>query len=217
MARKRITEVEKEIMKDIAHNLQSIIKRKGISQRELSELSGFSTSAISDYINAKTLMAMSTLQHLAQVLNVQASDIQSSLATVDTGGYSVKKIPLLGEICAGNGLLAADNIEDYIVFPYPNKKQPDFALLVKGDSMKNAGIENGDIVFFNQTNQPDFNGQIVAVVANDEGMLKKIKWSSDKPEFILSPENDDFKELTVPFSEVHICGTYMGHIRPFNL
>ncbi|MEC0092472.1 LexA family protein [Paenibacillus macquariensis] len=218
MSRKRITEVEREIMKDIAINLRKIIKRKGLTQKELSELTGISTSAISDYINEKTLMTPSIIQLLAESLNVQAKDIQSSLAGVDNGGYQSHGIPLIGTICAGEGLLADSNIEDYVYFPYPNKKQPDYALHVKGDSMRDAGIENGDIVYFRRAQWADYNGQIVAALVNDneEGMLKKIHWSGDDAKIKLIPANNEFQTKEYFPYEISVCGVYMGHFKPFN-
>lgn len=215
MARKRITEVERKIMRDIADNLKSILVRKGLTQKDLSELSGLSTSAVSDYLNAKTMMAPSIQQTVAEALGVQAKDINTSLAEVDNGGYSPMGIPLVGTICAGNGILAEQNIEDRIFYPFSNKTQPDYALRVKGDSMVGAGIDPGDIVYLKKAPWAEYNGQIVAVMLkdNEEGMLKRIKWSEGSPVITLVPENEKYEVKEVYPSEITICGVYRGHFK----
>lgn len=125
-------------------------------------------------------------------------------------------IPLIGTICAGDGLLAEQNIEEYVHYPFPNKRQPDYALRVKGDSMIGAGIESGDIVYMRRAPWADYNGQIVAALINDQedGTLKRIKWSSNSPKIQLVPENDEYQIIEVMPNEVKICGVYMGHFKP---
>lgn len=219
MARKRITEVERKIMRDIAENLKSILVRKGLTQKDLSELSGLSTSAVSDYLNEKTLMAPSIVQTIANALGVQAKDINPSLAIVDNGGYQPAGIPLVGTICAGNGILAEQNIEDRVFYPFSNKTQPDYALRVKGDSMVGAGIEHGDIVYLKKAPWAEYNGQIVAVMLkdSDEGMLKRIRWTEGSPVISLVPENEQYEVKEAYPNEITICGVYMGHFKPINV
>lgn len=125
-------------------------------------------------------------------------------------------VPLIGTICAGDGLLAEQNIEEYIYYPFQGKRLPDFALRVKGDSMIGAGIEDGDIVYFKKAAWADYNGQIVAALINDneEGTLKRIRWSSDWPFIELVPENENYETKTVTPNRLTICGVYMGHFKP---
>jgi repressor LexA len=125
-------------------------------------------------------------------------------------------IPLVGTICAGDGLLAEQNIEEYIYYPFPSKRRPDFALRVKGDSMIGAGIEDGDIVYMRQASWADYNGQIVAALINDQedGTLKRIRWSTDSPFIRLEPENDEYSVIEVLPNQIKICGLYMGHFKP---
>ncbi len=80
MARKKYTEVEHKIMKNVADNLKKFLKNKNMSQKELAELTELATSTISDYINAKTLISPGNLQLIADVLNVPKSSIDSSLS-----------------------------------------------------------------------------------------------------------------------------------------
>lgn len=96
----------------------------------------------------------------------------------------MKKVPLLGTIACGEPILADENIEDYI--KCPSNINADYALRCKGDSMINARIFNGDIVFVRQ--QPDVDdGEIAAVLIENEATLKRVYKFPNK--IILRAEN----------------------------
>lgn len=217
MARKKYSEVERELMRGIAFNLRGILKRKGLSQKDLADGANLSTSVISDYLNEKTLATPGSIQDMADFLKVEKSEIDPSFQSQNYQKDS-NLIPLVGTICAGDGLLADNNIEDYILYPFPSKKQPDFALRVKGNSMSGAGIEDGDIVYIKAANWADFNGQIVAALINDneEGVLKRLKWTEGSPAMQLIPANDEFKTRELSPGEFSIRGVYMGHFKPIS-
>ena len=214
MARSKYTEVELSMIKDISGNLKQILHLKGVSQTDLSNKTGLPTSTISDYVNGKTLVPPGNLQKIADSLNVLKSDINSLFKKAQ----SYKSIPLIGTICAGEGLLAEQNIEDYIHYPFQDNRQPDYALRVKCDSMVGAGIESGDIVFMRYAQWADYNGQIVAALINNdkEGTLNRIKWSEGSPNIKLVPENSKHKVIEVLPNQVRVYGVYMGHFRAEN-
>lgn len=214
MARKKYTEFEQQLMNDIAVNLKRVLKLRGVLQTELSEKTGLPTSTISDYVNANTLMSPGNLQKISDALNVSKADIDTSLKDI-SGEPIYKNIPLIGTICAGDGLLADQNIEDYIHYPFANKRQPDYALRVKGNSMIGIGIEDGDIVYMRYAQWAEHNGQIVAALINNEenATLKRMKWSDESPKIELVPENPDYNTIQVSPNEVKVCGVYMGHFK----
>lgn len=211
MARSKYTEVELNMIKDISVNLKRILFLKGTSQTELSEKAGLSTSTISDYVLGKTLMSPGNLQKIADALMVLKSDINTAFKKARPNS-----IPIIGTICAGDGLLAEQNVEEYINFPLVNSRQPDYALRVKGDSMTGAGIESGDIVYMRYAQWADHNGQIVAALINgdEDGTLKRIKWTEGSPNIQLVPENNKYKIIEVLPNQIKVCGVYMGHFRP---
>lgn len=217
MARKKYSDVERDLMHGIAVNLRAILKRKGLTQKDLADGANLSTSVISDYLNEKTLATPGSIQDLADFLKVSKGEIDPTFRSHEVEGKN-NFIPLVGTICAGDGLLADNNIEDYVLFPFPNKKQPDFALRVKGKSMIGAGIDDGDIVYIKKANWADYNGQIVAALINEneEGVLKRLKWTEGSAAMQLIPENDDFKIRELSPGEFSICGVYMGHFKPIN-
>ncbi|MEG1965754.1 MAG: S24 family peptidase, partial [Oscillospiraceae bacterium] len=89
----------------------------------------------------------------------------------------MKSIPLLGAIACGEPILAAENIEEYLQIP--KNINADFALQCSGDSMINARIFDGDIVYIHQQPCVD-NGQIAAVLIGDEATLKRVYLYNNK-------------------------------------
>jgi len=100
----------------------------------------------------------------------------------------MKKVPLLGTIACGEPILAAGNIEDYV--DIPKHINANFALTCKGDSMINARIFDGDIVYIRQQTIVE-NGDIAAVLIGDEATLKRVRLFEDH--ISLEPENPMYK------------------------
>lgn len=115
-----------------------------------------------------------------------------------------RKIPLLGTIACGEPILATENIECNI--DIPDYIHADFALRCKGDSMVNARIMDGDIVYIRQ--QPDVeNGEIAAVLIGDEATLKRVYKAENQ--VTLMPANDNYPPLVytgAQLDEVRIIG-----------
>lgn len=114
---------------------------------------------------------------LAQVLKVSPSSLmgwedgQSELPPNVVLLPQMKKVPLVGQIACGTPILAEQNIEEYI--DLPAHINADYALMCKGESMINIGIEDGDIVYIRQQEEVE-NGQVAAVmVGDDEATLKR--------------------------------------------
>ena len=111
----------------------------------------------------------------------------------------MRKIPLLGTIACGEPILATENIEDYVAIP---KELPgDFALTCKGDSMINARIFDGDIVYIRQQNTIE-NGEIAAVLIDGEATLKRVRLFDDH--ISLEPENPLYKPLVYWGEEMNL-------------
>lgn len=125
----------------------------------------------------------------------------------DTKAYHV---PLVGTVTAGKPILAVESIEDYIPVPVKNKGKNMFALSVKGDSMINAGILNGDIVIVEQTPVAQ-NGEIVVALIGDEATVKR--FYKENGHFRLQPENDSYEPIIV--DEVAILGKVNMVIRAY--
>ena len=123
------------------------------------------------------------------------------------------KLPLLGQIAAGGPLLAEQNIEDEIAVPEPLGRNADFLLRVKGESMINAGILDGDILVV-QRAQDARNGEIVVALAGndestDEATVKTFYREGGRVR--LQPENDALEPIYA--DHVQILGKVTGVFR----
>ncbi|MDR1806294.1 MAG: transcriptional repressor LexA [Clostridium sp.] len=120
-------------------------------------------------------------------------------------------VPLVGLVTAGEPILAVEQIEGYV--PYSGRagrQKKLFALRVRGDSMKNAAILDGDIVIVEQTPAAE-NGDIVVAMLEDEATVKR--FFQEKRGFRLQPENDDYKPILC--RELIILGKVIGLTREY--
>ena len=115
----------------------------------------------------------------------------------------LKRFPMLGEIACGEPVFADEDKEHYVMADMDI--HADFCLTAKGDSMVNARIYEGDIVFIKEMPIVE-NGDIAAVIIDDEATLKRVYYYPDKGKLILSPENSAYEPL------VYI-GEELNHIR----
>lgn len=132
--------------------------------------------------------------------------------TVRIKGFDTKAyhVPLVGTVTAGQPILAIESIEDYIPVPVKNKGKNMFALKVRGDSMINAGILDGDMVIVEKTPVAS-NGEIVVALIGDEATVKR--FYKEKGHFRLQPENDIYEPIIV--KEVMILGKVNMVIRKY--
>ncbi|MBQ7957955.1 MAG: transcriptional repressor LexA [Clostridia bacterium] len=122
---------------------------------------------------------------------------------------NVTHVPLLGTVTAGMPILAVEQIESYVPYSgYVSKDKPLFALHVKGESMINAGILDGDIIFVERTPAAR-DGEIVVAMIEDEATVKR--FFKEKDHFRLQPENDAFEPILC--TEVAILGKVVALMR----
>ncbi len=146
----------------------------------------------------------------------RSSDRKDSDNTSSISGIipfpKMKKVPLLGTIACGEPILAQENIDAYINMP--EDVGCSFALQCKGDSMINARIFDGDIVYIRE--QPDVeNGEIAAVLIDNEATLKKVYKYPNRIE--LRPENPTMKPLEYEgedMNKVRIIGKAVYFLSP---
>lgn len=157
----------------IGSRLRYLRKQDDITQQQLADAIGVAKSTISMYENGQREPDFETLESLADYFNVEMS-------TFFPGGNSIpgifplpasKSYPLVGDIACGTPILAEQNITEYVDFP--GDLHADFCLRCRGDSMIEARIYDGDIVFVRQ--QPDVeDGEIAVVLIGEETTLKRV-------------------------------------------
>lgn len=126
--------------------------------------------------------------------------------------HEVVNVPLVGTVAAGQPILAAENIESYFPIPAEYISNHDtFMLKVKGDSMVNAGIFDGDRIMVQQQNTAE-NGDIVVAMVDDSATVKT--FYKENGHYRLQPENDSMNPIIV--DEVTILGKVFGVFRLFD-
>lgn len=124
-------------------------------------------------------------------------------------GSGAVKVPLLGTVTAGAPILAVQDVEEYIPFRSGSYSGKDlFALHVKGESMINAGILNGDIIIVQRTSTAR-NGEIVVALVEDEATVKR--FYKENGHYRLQPENDTMDPIIV--TQCKILGKVISLMR----
>ena len=198
--------------------LNKAFKASGLSQSELCDKADINKGALSSYLSGRYFPKQIALEKLSSVLNVSISylmgfDVSTSESSVNQSLPSNimvpagRQIPILGTICAGNGIHCEENFEGY--FLVDRSIKADYCLRVKGDSMIDANIYDGDVAFLKK----DFDfidGEIYAVCygAEESASLKKLYKADDK--IMLQPCNSDYAAAFVSVDEVVIVGECIG-------
>lgn len=124
----------------------------------------------------------------------------------------VVNVPMIGQVAAGQPILAVENIDNY--FPIPAEYMPNketFMLKVKGESMINVGIFDGDSLLVEKQSEAS-NGEIVVALVDDSATVKT--FYKENGHYRLQPENDTMDPIIVP--ECQILGKVFGVFRFFN-
>lgn len=175
------------------------------------------------------------VREICEAVNLKStSSVHSHLETLEKNGYirrdptkpraieilddsfnltrrEMVNVPIVGQVAAGEPILAQENIENY--FPIPTEFMPNnqtFLLKVKGESMINVGILDGDMVLVEQASTAS-NGDMVVALIEDGATVKT--FYKEEGIFRLQPENDSMEPIIV--SEVSILGKVIGVFRFF--
>ncbi len=129
-------------------------------------------------------------------------------------GRNAALIPLVGTIAAGVPITATQNVESHLSVPQElvhNVKNP-FALRVRGDSMINAHIMDGDVVVIREQRTAE-NGDLVAVLLGDEATIKHIQFTQTGARLL--PANPAYDPIEIHREDSHIIGKVIGLIRSY--
>ncbi len=160
-------------------NIGTLIKKlrteNGYSQEELGSMLGVQRAAVQKWeCGTVKNLKRETIKKLSEIFNVPPSSFidDEYLSYENVISFpKMNRIPILGTIACGTPILATENLEGETTIPEDIKA--DFALRCNGDSMIDARINNGDIVYIRQ--QPTVeNGEIAAVLIDDEATLKRV-------------------------------------------
>lgn len=156
------------------------------STREIAAGVGLSTGTITNYMKA---MRENGMLDYSGYRNVKTKRDMLSLA-------NLCNVPVLGRVSCGIAKYAEENIEEYVKLPSSIFGKGNFFILrANGDSMINAGINDGDYVLIRQQSTAEYNQIVVALVDEDEATLKRFRPQADC--IYLHPENPNYDDIVV--------------------
>lgn len=185
----------------ICKNLRALRKARGLTLEEVASKIGtskqtvqrYETGIISNIPRDKVEALASVYGTTPAVLMGWNDGVGEDLSSYNNiSAVSVRKIPMLGSIACGKPIYTEEEHESFV--SADSTLDADFCLRACGDSMIGARIHDGDTVFIRKQDAVD-NGQIAAVIINDEATLKRVYYYPDEGKLILSPENPKYPPL----------------------
>lgn len=191
----------------------------GLTLEEVGNAVGVSKSTVKKWEDGYiSNMRRDKISELAKVLRLNPVSLITGEETNENESESIydrfdnikplqlKKFPMLGEIACGEPIWADEDHESFIMADMDINA--DFCLTAKGDSMINARIYDGDYVFIRKMPMVE-NGEIAAVIIDNEATLKRVYYYPEKNKLILNPENPAFEPLVYmneELDEIRILG-----------
>lgn len=185
-------------------NLKMLRKSKGYSMDELCKIYNnrfngkMNKSTLSRYENGLQEPMLTVVRNLSEIFGVTVDDLSDNTTSDIFSQFDnlsliqTQRIPMLGEIACGEPIWCDEDRESYI--EAGTNIRADFCLKAKGDSMINARICDGDIVFIRQQPMVE-NGDIAAVIIDNEATLKRVYFDKENGKLVLQAENPKYSPL----------------------
>lgn len=185
-----------------SNNLKRYMEREKMNTADLANALSLPFSTVSDWVHGRKYPRMDKVQAVADLFGIMKSDLTEepgrSLPSNIIPMPNTYTVPLIGTIACGQPILAVEDADELV--EVPEHIHADFALRCKGDSMIDARIYDGDIVYIHS--QPEVeNGEIAAVRIGEEATLKKVRAYQDM--IILEPANQAFEPLVYRGEELN--------------
>jgi repressor LexA len=203
-----LTPRQREILNVISQSMQD--RGYPPSVREIGEAVGLnSPSTVHNHLN--TLQKMGFLRR--DPTKPRAIEVRfDTNSEVAMERRPSRHVPLIGDVAAGTGVLAQENVEDLIPIPTDFTGEGElFMLRVRGDSMIEAGILDGDFVVARQQTVAENGDIVVAGISGDEATIKTFKKSGNN--ITLVPSNSSMKPMVFTSDEVQIYGILVTVMR----
>ena len=203
---------------NIGDYIKKLRTENGYSQEELGALLGVQRAAVQKWeCGTVKNLKRDTIKKLSEIFNVPPSSfIDDEYMTYNNiiPIPKMNRIPLVGTIACGTPILANENLEGEVITPEDIKA--DFALRCKGDSMIDARIMNGDIVYIRQ--QPTVeNGEIAAVLIDEEATLKRVYLSDNTVTLVAcNSKYQPFVSTGEQLDQIRILGKAVGFTSTIN-
>lgn len=195
--------------------LKDLRKSANYTQEQLASFLGIANSTVSMYERGERFPDYDMMKAIANLFNVdmnvlygRADQDSSDRIVLPSNIFPItrKRFRMLGAIACGEPRYADEDHETYV--EASADIQADFCLTAKGDSMIGARIMDGDIVFIREQPMVE-DGEIAAVIIDDEATLKRVKYNKEKQQLTLFPANDKYDPLVFigeELNQVRILG-----------
>ena len=189
----------------IKDNIKKLRQKHGLTQSELGRIAGVSDKAVSTWERGDAEPRMGAVEKMAAYFRISKSAIIDNVTVPEA-----RELPILGEICAGPGIFCDENYSG--AFYIDKSVKADCCLVVSGDSMRDAGIQDKDIAFVKKQDRYK-DGDIVAVIikSDNTAAIKKICFNGS--DAVLVPCNPDYHPEVVALEEIAIVGKVVGAYR----
>lgn len=208
--------------KIMAKNIQYYMDLYNKTRNDICQDLGIKYTTFTDWIKANTYPRIDKIELMANYFNIEKSDLieEHNKESVQSDRPlpsniilpSAHKLPIMGTICAGDGVVCEDDYQGTFIVDIDVKA--DYCLKVHGDSMIGANIYDGDIVFISRSY--DFvQDQIYAIERLDynEASLKRVTQDGDT--LILNPCNPEYHAMVTDYEEVRIIGRCVGVLHKY--
>lgn len=208
--------------KIMAKNIQYYMDLYNKTRNDICQDLGIKYTTFTDWIKANTYPRIDKIELIANYFNIEKSDLieEHNKESVQSDRPlpsniilpSAHKLPIMGTICAGDGVVCKDDYQGTFIVDIDVKA--DYCLKVHGDSMIGANIYDGDIVFISKSY--DFvQDQIYAIERLDynEASLKRVTQDGDT--LILNPCNPEYHAMVTDYEEVRIIGRCVGVLHKY--
>lgn len=208
--------------KIMAKNIQYYMDLYNKTRNDICQDLGIKYTTFTDWIKANTYPRIDKIELMANYFNIEKSDLieEHNKEFVQSDRPlpsniilpSAHKLPIMGTICAGDGVVCEDDYQGTFIVDIDVKA--DYCLKVHGDSMIGANIYDGDIVFISKSY--DFvQDQIYAIERLDynEASLKRVTQDGDT--LILNPCNPEYHAMVTDYEEVRIIGRCVGVLHKY--
>ena len=201
----------------LAQNIRHYMEQNNKTRNDMCEALGVKYTTFTDWVNGKTYPRIDRIEQMADYFGIEKSALLEDPDRLPVGAIPYQKqptqpIPIVGAVSCGVPLLAEDNIEGYIDTPIQDITTGEtyFWLRAAGDSMRNVGIHEGDLLLIRQQNDVDSGDIAVVAINGDDATLKRVIKKENA--LILQPENPSYETKIFVGEEmetVHIRGRLM--------
>ena len=181
----------------LANKIKEKRREKGLTLEDVARALGTSKQTIHRYENGViSNIPHDKIEKLADVLSISPTELMGwddvSFTYDNILQINENPLPIIGTIACGEPIYAEQEYGSYV--SAGGNIDASFCLRAKGDSMVGARIHDGDLVFIREQDSVD-NGDIAAVIINDEATLKRVYYYPDEGKLVLSPENPRYAPL----------------------